>query len=421
MSNMIDGDFSSIPDSWEFQPLGNLAKTSSGGTPSRNRPDFYEGKIPWVKSGELGDGFISRTEETISQSALDGSAAKIFPQGTLLIALYGATAGKTAILNIPAATNQAVCAIFPDMKKLSPAYLRHYLIGIRRRILDERHGGAQPNISQQILQNIPVVVPSLDEQCSIAGILDEIKNAIEIQDKTIATLKELKAATMERLFSRGASNADTKESEIGSIPSHWDVKRIDEIAILTSGGTPSKSRPDWWKGSIPWASPKDMKVPRLYDVTDKITKEAAESSSRIAPAKSIFVVIRGMILIRDVPMAITEVPMAFNQDMKAIMPDDSVDPDFLFFAMQNRRSALFQEISTSAHGTRRMSTSVVESMLIALPKDKQEQIEIRDAIRQIDDQMATKERKLLVLHELFSSALEVLMSGSLRTTPLLGD
>ena len=97
---------------WVETTIGQLCFTTSGGTPSRSNKTFYNGSIPWIKSGELKDGIINKAEEHISKDAIEKSSAKIFPKDTILIALYGATLGKLGILGIEAATNQAVCAIF---------------------------------------------------------------------------------------------------------------------------------------------------------------------------------------------------------------------------------------------------------------------------------------------------------------------
>ena len=123
-SNSAHVEIKSTPLDWNMVKLRDVAKTSSGGTPSRANPEFFVGTIPWVKSGELEDNVLMTTEEKISESALDNSSAKIFPIGTVLIAMYGATTGKTALLGIPAATNQAICAIFPQNGVLDPTFLR---------------------------------------------------------------------------------------------------------------------------------------------------------------------------------------------------------------------------------------------------------------------------------------------------------
>jgi type I restriction enzyme S subunit len=132
-----------LPNGWSKATLGDLCDTTSGGTPSRNIQAYFKGNIPWVKSGELPDGPVIDIEEFITHEAIDNSSAKIFPAGTLLIALYGATVGKLGILTRSAATNQAVCAIFPRTD-LNPKYLFWYLQLARPELLRKAIGGAQP-------------------------------------------------------------------------------------------------------------------------------------------------------------------------------------------------------------------------------------------------------------------------------------
>ena len=152
--------------------LKEVCQTTSGGTPSRNVVSFYNGNIPWVKSGELRDGFIAQTEESITENGVKNSSAKVFPAGTLLIALYGATVGRLGILEISAATNQAVCAIFPS-NKVNRDYLFYCLLKQREKLIDSRTGGAQPNISQDIIRELEIPLPPLPEQRRIAALLSQ--------------------------------------------------------------------------------------------------------------------------------------------------------------------------------------------------------------------------------------------------------
>lgn len=151
------------------------------------------------------------------------------------------------------------------------------------------------------------------------------------------------------------------------LPNGWQVKRLADLASLQSGGTPSKQRPDFWQGSIPWASPKDMKRPYLFDAEDHISEEGLADGSRRVPAGSLFIVVRGMILERDIPIALAAVPMAFNQDMKAIIPNGLVDGNFLLFALRQFREQLRRDVGSSAHGTKRIGTSAIEGFLLPLP------------------------------------------------------
>ena len=170
-------------------PLGDVCRTTSGGTPSRKRADYFEGDIPWVKSGELTDGLVSEVSEFITEEAVANSSAKLFPVGTLLIAMYGATVGKLGVLAKPAATNQAVCAIFPP-PELDSKFLFWFLRFKRSYLIDQAVGGAQPNISQSILRELMVPVPPIDVQSETVA---EIEKQFSRLDEAVANLQRVKA------------------------------------------------------------------------------------------------------------------------------------------------------------------------------------------------------------------------------------
>jgi type I restriction enzyme, S subunit len=154
-------------------PISDFCKTGSGGTPSRKRDDYYSGDIPWVKSGELRENIIVDTGEKITDIALRESSAKMVPAGSILLAMYGATVGRMAVLGIDAATNQAVCNIRPESTAAFPQYIFHALQAKVPELLSRCVGGAQPNISQQIIKDTKILLPPLPEQKRIAAILDK--------------------------------------------------------------------------------------------------------------------------------------------------------------------------------------------------------------------------------------------------------
>ena len=180
---------SRLPAGWKWKRLGDVCKTTSGGTPSRKNSEYFTGNIPWVKSGELPDGIVAAIEERITQEAVAKSSAKLFPAGTLLIALYGATVGKLGILKEDATTNQAVCAIFPP-ETLDTKYLFWYLRFVRSDLVAQAIGGAQPNISQGILRTLPIPTAPLDQQKRIVA---EIEKQFSRLDEAVANLKRVKA------------------------------------------------------------------------------------------------------------------------------------------------------------------------------------------------------------------------------------
>ncbi len=160
-----------VPADWRKGTVGDFYETSSGGTPSRTNADFFIGEIPWVKTQELPNGFITDTHEKISEAAIEKSAAKLFPKHTLLVALYGATIGELGILAMPAATNQACCAVIP----LSPhAHYIHAFLFFREnkeKLVNLSAGAAQKNISQQIVRGFEMIMPRPDLLAAFVEIL----------------------------------------------------------------------------------------------------------------------------------------------------------------------------------------------------------------------------------------------------------
>lgn len=187
---------------WKKEPLGKICKTTSGGTPSRKNQSYYQnGTIPWVKSGELENNIITTSEEFITEEGLLNSSAKIFPAGTLLIALYGATIGKLAFLGIDAATNQAVCGIFQN-ENVALKYLYYYLLFQRPNLIKQGVGGAQPNISQTILKKLEISYPdSITEQERIVTRIEELFSELDKAVETLQTTKQQLAVYRQAVYS----------------------------------------------------------------------------------------------------------------------------------------------------------------------------------------------------------------------------
>ena len=162
-----------LPEGWASAKLGDAGKWCSGGTPSRSVPAYFGGDIPWVKSGDLNDGLLSSTEERITRAALENSSAKLMPKGSVSIAMYGATIGKLAVLDIDAATNQA-CANCRVNESVEKWYLYYYLMSQREEFVGAGQGGAQPNISATIIKDWPFPVPPLAEQRRIVAKIDAL-------------------------------------------------------------------------------------------------------------------------------------------------------------------------------------------------------------------------------------------------------
>jgi len=170
----------------------------------------------------LNDGLIERTEETITEEGISSSSAKIFPAGTLLIALYGATVGKLGVLQMDAATNQAVCAIFPSVSVLRD-YLFYVLLLERHRLVEISFGGAQPNISQEIIRDIAIPLPPLSEQKRIVAAITE----------QIATIGKAQIAVNSQIEAASALVASTlRQTFAGHDARKWLQSRLGEVLLL---------------------------------------------------------------------------------------------------------------------------------------------------------------------------------------------
>ena len=184
---------------YEKKPLHEITEITSGGTPSRTVSEYWNGSIPWIKSGELLDGDIKNSEEHITKLGLKNSSTKLFPPDTVLVALYGQgqTRGRTARLLCEATTNQACCAVLPNPAILYPKYLQYWIRGLYWELRKKASGGAQPNWNSTMIKNIEIVLPPIVEQKSMIDKLDSrfekltsievVTNQIERKRKKISS------------------------------------------------------------------------------------------------------------------------------------------------------------------------------------------------------------------------------------------
>ena len=225
-------DNGQLPVGWEVKCIGDVCKTGAGGTPLKSKKEYYEcGLIPWLLSGEVAQGEIFQSENFITQTGLENSSAKIFPVNTVLVAMYGATAGQVGILRFEAATNQAVCGILPN-KKFIPEFIYYALLSKKEELISKAAGNAQPNISQIKIKNTEIPVPPLADQKRIVAILDEAfegcDRAIRNTENNLANARELFESYLNVIFTQKGDG--------------WDEKTLQEIS-LDFGRGKSKHRP----------------------------------------------------------------------------------------------------------------------------------------------------------------------------------
>ncbi|BAX96795.1 restriction modification system S chain-like protein [Mycobacteroides stephanolepidis] len=202
--------------------LGEIAALSAGGTPSRSITEYFGPGNPWLSITDMDDKTVCKTRESLTNAGLQNSAAKIVPEGTIMLAMYGASIGKLAIAGVPMCSSQAIAAIQPDSATLDRRYLFHFLLAQRPALRARGRGGAQPNISQSDLRSWPIPLPPLDEQRRLAAILDHADTLRTKRHRVIDRLDRLSESVFTMLFDTNAASA---------------VHTLDDVATVTSGIT----------------------------------------------------------------------------------------------------------------------------------------------------------------------------------------
>jgi type I restriction enzyme, S subunit len=385
---------------WPTKLLGEICHTTSGGTPSRGTSLYFDGNIPWVKSGELKDGVIDDVEESITQAGLDNSSAKLFPKGTLLIALYGATVGQLGFLGCDAATNQAVCAIFPDNNQLQNRFLFYFLLGKRNALVAWSFGGGQPNISQATVRNLFVPVPPLAEQERIVKLLDEADELRKLRAQADRRTAEFIPALFHKMF------GDNK----------FKLTRIADLtSMVTSGSTPRGGDEVYLREGPYFIRSQNVQMNWL-DLSDAVCLPA-EIHQEMARTK----VLVGDVLLNITGASIGRVTSVDSLDREAnvsqhvclIRPKaDLVTPEYLsvFISLPPAQQFIMQvQAGASRQALNHQQVRAMEIPLPPLPLQKEFAQRVTE-IRELEAGQAASRRRL---EELFQSLLHRAFNGEL--------
>ncbi len=243
-----------VPEGWVWTTLGNIGTWQAGGTPNRSNKEYYGGNIPWLKTGDLNDSFIISIPESITEEAVSKSSAKLNPKGSVLMAMYGATIGKLGILTFPAATNQACCACI-QYDAVVQMYLFYYLMSQRSSFIEKGGGGAQPNISKEIIINTAIPVPPLSEQSRIVSQIDYWFSIIEKIESAKVNLKTRIEQTKNKILTL-AIHGKLVPQDPNDEPASELLKRINPKVEITCDNAHYPQLPSGWA------------VCRLQDIVD---------------------------------------------------------------------------------------------------------------------------------------------------------
>ena len=279
------------------------------------------------------------------------------------------------------------------------------------------------------IEKLVVPTPPIAEQSKIAEVLSTADRAIEQTEALIAKQERIKTGLMQDLLTRGIDEHgnlrseqfhEFKDSPLGRIPVEWNPMPFGSCGQWFSGGTPSKAIRRFWGGGVPWVCPKDMKQFELHQSIDTITGDAVAAGARLVPTGTVFIVIRGMILAHTFPVGVSTTEVAFNQDVKAIVPKQGLMGRYLAYWLSSHSHQFLKLATTATHGTKRFDMDELQAALVGVPLPNEQ----KRIVRIFDEQQSVIER----LQGLTAKSqaekrglMKDLLTGDRRVTALLGS
>ena len=333
---------------WKRHKLSEICSFYSGGTPSSSKKEFYNGNIPFIRSGEL---HKDKTELFITEDGLNSSAAKLVEIGDLLLALYGATSGDIAISKIKGAINQAILCIRTKQNKkfIESVWNKHV-----ERLLQTYLQGGQGNLSADIVKNIPFYFADLEEQDKLANFISLLDERISTQNKIIEDLKKLKSAISKQVFAQE--------------PNGWS--RLDTLFSKgKAGGTPTSTNKEYYNGEIPFLSINDITKQGKYVryTENHLSQSGLENSSAwVVPKYSLIMSMYasvGLVTINEIPITTSQAKIAMQLKDKDLL-------DYLYYYLGQFTRNYTQTVKRAADNKRRYAPGWVHStcLLRGFPK-----------------------------------------------------
>ncbi len=407
-----------LPNGWHEVVIGKEFKTGSGGTPLSTRKEYYEGgTIPWINSGELNENYIDRTDNYISELGLNNSSAKLYPKGTVLVAMYGATAGKSSILNIEACTNQAICAILEN-SNYSSLFVKYSIENLYDYLVNKSTGSARDNLSQEGIAELSLFFPDgKDRQERLIKILKDIDQKISINVRMNAELEAMAKQLYDYWFVQfdfPNENGKPYKSSGGKmvyneklkreIPEGWEIQNLFFIANYKNGLACQNYRPKEDEESLP--------VIKINEMHNGFTSETERASANIP---SEVIIENGDVLFAW--SASLEVMLwglgrgALNQHIFKVTSNNGFPKSFFYYQLLEyvdyfRRIAEAKK-TTMGHITK----DHLEQSQIVVPPTTDLPNQLEEILSPIMDKMVSLSSERIYLTHLRDSLLPMLMNG----------
>ena len=399
-----DTEIGRIPEEWETLYIHQITEISTGATPSTNINEYWEnGTIRWMSSGELNNKIIYDVNGRITQKGYDNTGTHMLPKNCVLIGLagQGKTRGTAAYNKVELCTNQSIAAILPNSKYESK-YLYFYIDSLydKLRLLSAGDGG-RGGLNKQILQNLEIAMPPLNEQHHIASALTSIDNLIASLGKLIEKKKNIKQGAMQQIL--------TGKTRLKGFTEPWVYRKISEIATTSSGGTPSRSIPNYYYGDIKWFTTTELKDNYLYDSVEHITREALNNSSaKMFSANTILMAMYGATIGK---LGVLKEPSTTNQACCAIKCNDIVEIFLFYILLYNRKSIIEKGCGA---GQPNISQAIVNELPFLVPPCEKEQQAIATILTKMDNEITALEAKRAKYEAIKQGMMQQLLTGKIR-------
>ena len=303
-----------------------------------------------------------------------------------------------------ATASTGFCVLRPDPEKLSGSYLFHWVksAAFVGDMVSKATGASYPAVSDRIIFESLFPLPPLEEQHRIAAILDQAETLRTHRRTALALLDSLTQSLFLDMFGDPVAN-----------PKGWPTESLTDLCHCYSGGTPSKAKKEYWEGELPWFSAKDMKAEDLFDSEDHISEQVPETTTlKLLPKDTVAIVVRGMILAHTFPVCVLRIPATINQDLKALLPKQPVNSQFLAACLRSQSGFVLEKVSEAGHGTKRLDAQGLQCIRIPRPGDELEQT-FATRIAAIEALKTTHRHALAALDALFASLQQRAFAGQL--------
>lgn len=307
----------------------------------------------------------------------------------------------------PLNTSLYVC----DFKGNNPRYVAYLLRETLKTYESDK--AAVPGVDRKVLHTLNVRTADRAIQEKIVSTLSAYDDLIDNNRRRMALLEDAARQLYREWFVRLRFPGHEATVLTNRIPTGWKTVALGECAHFLSGGTPPKSRSEYWGGAIPWVSSKDLQQMRVTSTVHRLTRAGADAGTRMVQRTTILAVVRGMSLAKEFRIGLTSQPMTFNQDLKAIVPNEQIDVFCLFHALESERDRIRERAGEASHGTKKLETAVLASLPILIP-DPLVQSEFRRLVEPMHDCWDTLTRQTQILAEARDLLLPRLMRGELK-------